>query len=94
MRTNLDVIATTPIGDYPARLQLDIENGAVSGVFSMMGHQHPFSGGALENGNISLSMTVSTPLGTIPFTARGTFRENKLDCSAKTRLGLFRLRSV
>lgn len=94
MEKLLDVIAATPIGSYPARLKLNISGGSVSGVLSIMGHDHGFSGGTLKGNEISLSMTVDTPLGAVPFTANGIYSGDRLDCSAKTRLGNFRLTSA
>lgn len=93
MKKILDVIATTPLGDYPAKLQLDIDKTDLSGILSIAGFDHSFSGGSLVGEDISLAMKVKTPMGAVSFKASGKLKDDILDCSTKTRLGFFRLRS-
>ena len=95
----LGVTVSTPMGDYPAKLRLEIHSSEsesaadslVEGTLSMMGHDHNFRGGKLSEGIITLAMEPSTPLGTVPFKAKGMFTGDTIDISTRTRLGVFRI---
>jgi len=89
----LGVTVSTPMGDYPAKLRLLIHNNTVDGTLSMMGHDHDFKDGKLCDGIITLAMEPSTPLGTVPFRAKGMFTGDTIDISTRTRLGVFRITS-
>ena len=93
MEKLLDLTVITPLGSYPGKLRLFIDGENLSGILSVLGHDHHFQGGVIKNGKISLSMNVNTPLGMVSMSAAGTLSGEKLDAMANTRLGIFKLKS-
>ncbi len=89
-----EVFVSTPMGELPGKVRLDIDGKSVCGVLSLLNHDNPFSGGTIEDGKVAFKGDLKTPIGSIAYTVSGTLVEGKIEAVAKTKMGELKIRSV
>ncbi len=89
----LEIIVSSPMGDLPGKVRLNIEETTLSGVLSLLNNDNTFSGGTIIDGKVSFSGDLKTPMGEMPYTVTGTFIHGKIDAVAKTKMGDLAIKS-
>lgn len=87
MDSTYEVLLSTPMGEIPGKVRLNINGTALSGVFSFLNHDNPFSGGTCEDGKVAFSGELKTPVGTMSYDVTGTFVDGAIKAVAKTMVG-------
>ena len=87
------VIVSTPMGELPGKVVLNIAGNSVCGMLSLLNHDNPFSGGSIEDGKVAFKGELKTPLGMMAYTVTGTLVEGKIEAVAKTKMGELLIRS-
>lgn len=83
-----DVLVSTPMGDMPGKVTLNIDGAALSGSFAFMGNDNAFSGGTIdENGSVAFRGDLKTPIGKMAYAVTGTLKDGMIDAVAKTKMG-------
>ena len=88
------VVMSTPIGNINGKVITHIEGERISGVISFMGQENEFKNGIIdENGNVTFSGEMKTPIGKMVYTSTGKMVDGKIEAVAKTKLGSIEIRS-
>lgn len=93
MDSTYEVLLSTPMGELPGKVQLHIVGSDLSGVFSLMNHDNPFSGGTYKDGKGAFTGELKTPVGKMAYDVTGTFVDGKIEAVAKTKLGNLAIKS-
>jgi predicted TIM-barrel fold metal-dependent hydrolase len=88
-----EVIISTPMGNFPGKAILNIDGTALSGILSIMNNDNKFTGGKIEDGKVTFSGELKTPMGKMPYTVTGNLIDGKIDAVAKTKLGELAIKS-
>jgi hypothetical protein len=88
------VIVSTPMGELPGKVVLNIAGNSVCGVLSLLNHDNPFSGGSIEAGKVAFQGELKTPMGRVAYTVTGTLVTGKIEAVAKTKMGELLIRST
>lgn len=87
MNATYEVIVSSPMGELPGKVSLNIDGTALSGVLFLINNDNPFSGGTIEDGRLAFLGELKTPMGMMPYNVSGTFIDGKIDAVAKTKMG-------
>ncbi|RCX14357.1 hypothetical protein DFR58_11581 [Anaerobacterium chartisolvens] len=93
MQSAYEVLVSTPMGELPGKVSLNIDGTALSGVLSLINNDNPFSGGTIEDGRVAFSGELKTPMGKMPYTVTGTFIDGRIEAVAKTKMGNLTIKS-
>ncbi len=93
MDSTYEVLVSTPMGEIPGKVSLNIDGTALSGVLSLINNDNPFSGGTIEDGRVAFSGELKTPMGKMPYTVTGTFIDGRIEAVAKTKMGNLTIKS-
>lgn len=88
-----EVLVSSPMGEFPGKVRLNIEGTALSGVLSLLNNDNPFSGGIITDGKVAFSGDLKTPMGKMPYSVAGTFIDGIIDAVAKTKMGDLAIKS-
>lgn len=89
-----EVVISTPMGDMPGKVTLNIDGTALSGSFAFMGNDNAFAGGTIdENGNVAFKGDLKIPIGKMSYAVTGTLKDGIIDAVAKTKMGDLTIRS-
>lgn len=81
------------MGEQPGKIRFVIDGTTLSGVLTILDKDNAFSGGTIDNGGLSFSGDLKTPMRNISYTVSGTFVDGKIDVIAKTKMGELSIRS-
>ena len=89
-----DVVICTPMGDMDGKVTMNINGSDLSATIYFMKNENKFSDGTIdEAGNISFKGDLKTPIGNMEYTITGTFTDNKINATAKTKMGDLAIKS-
>lgn len=88
-----EVLVSTPMGELPGKVQINIDGTVLSGVMTLLNHDNPFSGGNIQDGNIAFSGEMKTPVGKMAYNVTGTFIDGRINAVAKTKMGNLDIKS-
>ena len=84
----------TPMGAMDSTVVAVIDGTSLSGMISFMGKDNDFTGGTIdENGNLSFTGALKTPIGKMDYTITGTLVDGVIDAVAKTKMGNLKIKS-
>jgi predicted TIM-barrel fold metal-dependent hydrolase len=93
-KNDYEVMVSTPMGDMPGKVVLNIDGTSLSGTISFMKNDNAFTGGSIDaNGNVSFKGDLKTPVGKMPYTVTGSFKNGIIDAVAKTKMGDLSIKS-
>lgn len=82
-----EVLVSTPIGEVPGKVRVNVDGNNFSGVLTLFNHDNPFDKGTIKDGKIAFSGQLKTPIGEMNYDVTGTFIDGKIDAVAKTMIG-------
>lgn len=88
-----EVLVSSPMGELPGKVRINIDGTSLSGVMSLLNNDNPFTGGTIENGRVTFSGELKTPVGKMAYDVTGTFIDGKIKAVAKTKMGNLEIRS-
>ena len=94
MIKNFKVKANTPIGVKEGIISFSINGKSLSGNIQCMGHKVNFSGGKFENDAFEFSGVVKKFIYKVPYTAKGSIKNNNLIAIADTKYGTISIKSI
>jgi hypothetical protein len=62
-------------------------------VLSLLNNDNKFNDGTIEDGKVTFSGELKTPIGKMTYNVTGTFIDDRIDAVAKTKLGNLKIRS-
>ena len=86
-----DVLLQTPLGKKKGELNAKIENGALNGFLSLLGHTEPVEGSVDENGNCTMNGKIVSLMRSIHFVANGTIDYNAIRLTVKGDAGHYEM---
>jgi uncharacterized protein len=93
-KNEYEVMISTPMGDMPGKVILNIDGTTLSGVISFMKNDNAFLGGTIDaEGNVAFKGDLNTPIGKMPYTIIGTLKNGIIDSIAKTKMGDLSIKS-
>ncbi len=94
MENEYEVSISTPMGEMPGKIVLNVEGASLSGIISFMKNDNVFSGGSIDaDGNIAFKGDLKTTMGKIPYTISGTFMNGIINAIAITKMGDLKIKS-
>lgn len=88
------VVLQSQLGPRAGEITLQEGPQAVSGVFSLLGHENGFSGSVLQAGKYLISGTLRSPVNEEPYDAIFTVKQGSLTGGVITRHGCWDLTGV
>jgi predicted TIM-barrel fold metal-dependent hydrolase len=89
-----NIVVSSPMGEIDGTAELNINGTALAGSLTFMGKVNAFTGGTIDaDGKVAFSGDLQTPMGKIPYTLTGTFKNGVIDALAKTKMGDIPIRS-
>lgn len=93
-KNDYEVIISTPMGDLPGKVTLNIDGTSLSGTISVMKNNNAFTGGSIDaDGRVSFSGDLKTPIGKMPYTITGSYKDGVINAVAKTKMGDLEIKS-
>ena len=94
MENEYEVSISTPMGEMPGKIVLNVEGASLSGIISFMKNDNVFSGGSIDaDGNIAFKGDLKTTMGKITYTISGTFMNGIINAIAITKMGDLKIKS-
>jgi len=93
MDSTYEVLISTPIGELPGKVRLNIDGTNLSGVLSLLNNDNMFNGGTIEDGKVTFSGELKTPMGKMSYNVTGTFIDGRIEAVAKTKMGNLEIKS-
>jgi predicted TIM-barrel fold metal-dependent hydrolase len=93
MDSTYEVLVSTPMGEFPGKVSLNIDGNNLSGVLSLLNNDNKFNDGTIEDGKVTFSGELKTPMGKMTYNVTGTFIDGKIDAVAKTKMGNLKIKS-
>ena len=93
MDSTYEVLVSTPMGELPGKVRLNIDGTNLSGVLSLLNNDNPFSGGTIEDGKVAFSGKLKTPMGKMSYNVTGTFIDGRIEAVANTKMGNLEIKS-
>lgn len=89
-----EVVMSTPIGNISGKVITRIDGNQVSGTITFMGQENEFKNGTIdEDGNVSFSGEMKTPIGKMAYTSIGKVVDGRIEAVAKTKMGNIQIKS-
>lgn len=89
-----EVLISTPMGDMPGKVVLNIDETSLSGTISFMKNENTFTGGTIDAyGNVFFKGDLKTPMGKMPYTITGSLNNGIINAVAKTKMGDLTIKS-
>ncbi len=88
-----DVVVSSPMGELPGKVVVNVDGTALSGNLSLLNHDNPFSGGSFKDGKVAFKGELKTPVGSMAYAVTGTLVDGKIEAVAKTKMGELKIRS-
>ena len=93
-KSDYEVLISTPMGDMPGKVVLNIDGTSLSGTISFMKNDNAFAGGTIDaDGNVSFKGDLKTPMGKMPYTITGALKNSVINAVAKTKIGNLEIKS-
>jgi hypothetical protein len=93
MDSTNEILVSTPMGELPGKVRLNIDGTNLSGVLSFLNNDNMFNGGTIENGKVTFSGELKTPMGKMAYNVTGTFINGRIEAVAKTKMGNLKIKS-
>lgn len=93
MNSTHEVLISTPMGELPGKVRLNINGTNLSGVLSLLNSDNMFNDGTIEDGKVTFAGELKTPMGKMTYNVTGTFIDGKIDAVAKTKIGNLKIKS-
>lgn len=91
MSGNYRISMRTPMGPQNGMLSFTDEGGTISGSIHTMGNTSYFKNGKSKGSSFEFSGILNTGLFRLKYTAKGVVNGNKLEATATTDYGVFRI---
>lgn len=94
LKNDYDVFISTPMGDMPGKVVLNIDGTKLSGTIAFMKNDNIFTGGTIDtDGNVSFHGDLKTPMGKMPYIITGSLKNGIINAIAKTKMGDLSIKS-
>jgi hypothetical protein len=87
-KNDYEVLISTPMGDMPGKVVLNIDGTSVYGTIAFMKNDNTFTGGTIDaDGNVSFKGDLKTSMGKMPYIITGSLKNGIINAIAKTKMG-------